>query len=192
MELKAGQRARLFLRYLHVFSAMMWIGGGQAVLILLYNDRQAINGDELYALNSAITSLDNCLISPGAAGTIVSGALICRFTNWGFRRHRWIMVKWVLTLVAAVFGMVYLGPWMQDLAEITGLNRLAVFDNGEYARAYRLGVVFGIGQTSVLIALLLISIFKPDFRGGFSSRAWLAALSGMQAPLVKLFRLERH
>lgn len=162
MQFQANQQTRLFLKYIHTLSTMMWIGGAQAILILLYKDRQAANGDELFAFNDAIRTIDNWLIAPGVIGTITSGGLICLLTNWGFLRHRWVVVKWVVTLVATLFGIICLGPWLQELAEIAGLNRLAVFDSGSYERTYRLGVAFGIAQTAVLAVLMLISILKPD------------------------------
>ncbi|BDV44703.1 hypothetical protein GURASL_36260 [Geotalea uraniireducens] len=196
--LQAGQQTRLLLKYLHTFSAMMWIGGAQAILILLYKDRQAANGDELFAVNDAIRSLDNWLIGPGVIGSIVSGGLICLTTNWGFFRHRWVVVKWVVTAVATAFGVFFLGPWLEALSALTGLNRLAVFDNGAYVQTYRLGVAFGIAQTVVLLLLVLLSIVKPDFgpapgegrRGIPPALRPLLPVIDFPAQLCSLFRQE--
>lgn len=185
--IQAGPQTRLLLKYLHTFSAMMWIGGAQAILILLYKDRQAANGDELFAVNDAIRSLDNWLIGPGVVGSIVSGGLICLTTNWGFCRHRWVVVKWTVTVVATAFGIFFLGPWLEALSALTGLNRLAVFDNGAYVQTYRLGAAFGIAQTVVLLLLVLLSIVKPDFGPApGDGRRPLPALRPLLLPVLAL------
>ncbi|WP_052263230.1 DUF2269 family protein [Geobacter pickeringii] len=196
MQFQAGQQTRLLLKYIHTLSAMMWIGGAQAILVLLYKDRQAANGDELFAFNDAIRTIDNWLIAPGVAGTIASGGLICLVTNWGFLRHRWVVVKWVVTAVATLFGVVFLGPWFQELAELAGLNRLAVFDSWAYARTYQLGVSFGIAQTAVLVVLMLISIFKPELdllppRASFLIRPLVAPVVGLHSQFSSRFRQGR-
>ncbi|RNC71811.1 MAG: DUF2269 family protein [Desulfuromonadales bacterium] len=199
MQFQASQQTRMLLKYLHTFSAMMWIGGAQAILILLYKDRHAANGDELFAFNDAIRALDNWLIAPGVVGSIVSGGLICLCTNWGFLRHRWVVVKWAVTVVATLFGIAFLGPWLQDLAELSGLNRLAVFDSWAYAQTYRLGVAFGIAQTVVLLALVFVSIVKPDLerlpsmdrRVAFLFRPLVAPVAGLHVQIFNLFRLDR-
>jgi len=92
-----------------------------------------------------------------------SGLLLCLLSNWGFSRHRWIVVKGFLTLVAILFGAFCLGPWLRELSDMTAANRLAVFDDGDYARAYRFGAIASILQTLLLFGLMLISIVKPSF-----------------------------
>lgn len=203
MRYQASPQTRLLLKYIHTFSAMMWIGGAQAILILLYKDRLASNGDELFAVNDAIRSLDNWLIGPGVAGSIISGAVISLTTPWGFFRHRWVLVKWVVTVVATLFGIAFLGPWLQNLSEITGLNRLAVFDNLAYIQTYRLGVIFGVAQMVVLLFLVLISIFKPELepcspaarqlerRVAVLLRPVIAPVMGLQGQIYHLLGLER-
>ncbi|KAF0219459.1 MAG: hypothetical protein FD174_1919 [Geobacteraceae bacterium] len=171
MHIQANQSVRMFLKCVHIFSVCVWIGGGLAVLVLLYNDKQTSNGDELFAYNHAIKSIDDYLIKPAAIGTFTSGALICLLTNWGLTKHRWIIVKWAVTLAAIAFGALFLGPWLKELSTITGMDRLAVFDDNGYFRAYHLGVVFGFVQTAVLLFLVLISIFKPAFVTGKNGMA---------------------
>jgi uncharacterized membrane protein len=171
MLIHANQSMRMFLKCVHVFSVCVWIGGGLAVLVLLYNDRQTSNGDELFAYNHAIKSIDDYLIKPSAIGTFASGALICLLTNWGLTRHRWIITKWATTLAAIAFGALFLGPWLKDLSTITGIDRLAVFEDSGYFRAYHLGVVFGLVQTAVLLFLVFISIVKPGLGSGKNGMA---------------------
>lgn len=162
MLIHANQSVRMLLKCIHIFSVCVWIGGGLAVLVLLYNDKQTSNGDELFAYNYAIKSIDDFLIKPSAVGAFASGVLICLLTNLGLTKHRWIIAKWTMTLAAIGFGALFLGPWLKELSTITGLDRMAVFDDSGYFHTYRLVVAFGFAQTGLLLVLVLISIFKPN------------------------------
>ncbi|GFE57582.1 DUF2269 family protein [Geobacter sp. AOG1] len=168
----AHPTTRQILKCIHLTAACIWIGGGLTVLVLLHNDRLTRNGDELFAFNHAIRSVDDCLIKPAAVVSSASGLLLCVLTSWGLARHRWIVVKGFLTLGAILFGAFYLGPWLRELSDMTAANRLAIFDDGDYARTYLLGAISSILQTLLLFGLMLISIFKPSFdqKRSFSRR----------------------
>jgi uncharacterized membrane protein len=156
----------MLLRFLHILSVCVWTGGGMAVLVLLYDDRQSCSGDELSAYNHAIRSIDDYLIKPAAAGTLFSGIGLCLLSKLGMLRHRWIVVKLAITLAAIAFGGICLGPWLRDLAAFSGIDALTADAASSYQRLYHLGVIFGSLQTGVLLALVLISILKPDFVWG--------------------------
>ncbi len=177
MQNRGERLTRMALKYIHTTAASVWLGSGLAVLVLLRHDRLTGNGDELFALNHAITSIDDLLIEPAAAGTFASGAILCLLGKWGVFRHRWIAAKLALTLAAIVFGILCLGPWLKQLSLICATERLAVFDDWGYARTYRHAAISGILQTALLFALALISICKPSFAirknttsGGASAR----------------------
>jgi hypothetical protein len=148
---------------MHLLSVSVWTGGGMAVLVLLYGDRQSCSGEELSAYNHAIQSIDDHLIKPAAAGTLGSGSLLCFLSSWGVLRHRWIIVKWSITLAAIAFGGTCLGPWFRELAAYGGIDGLAANESSGYQRLYHLGVLFGSLQTGVLLFLVLVSILKPDY-----------------------------
>ncbi len=163
MQLQAHPMTRQILKCIHLTAVCTWIGGGLAVLVLLDNDRFTRNGDELFAFNHAIRSIDDCLIKPAAVISSASGLLLCLLINWRLARHGWIVGKGILTLGAILFGAFCLGPWLRDLSDLTDANRLAVFDNGNYAHTYLFGAISSIIQTLLLVSLVLISIFKPSF-----------------------------
>lgn len=169
MDKRGRDLTRMVLKYVHTTTACIWIGSGLCVLVLLHDGRQTGDSDELFALNSAIASIDDLLIKPSAAGAFVSGLLLCLLTNWKALRHRWVMVKLILTLAAIVFGALCLGPWLRELSFIAAADRMAVFDDLKYASTCQIGYASGILQTALLLLLLLLSIFKPSFSGRGSS-----------------------
>lgn len=163
MDKRGRDLTRMALKYVHTTAACIWIGSGLCVLVLLHDGRQTGDSDELFALNSAIASIDDLLIKPSAAGAFISGLLLCLLTNWKVLRLRWVMVKLILTLAAIVFGALCLGPWLRELSFIAAADRMAVFDDLRYASTCQIGYASGILQTALLLLLLLLSIFKPSF-----------------------------
>lgn len=162
MQKKSQELTRTALKCIHTTSVCIWVGSGVCVLVLLHHGRLTGTSDELFALNYAIASIDNLLIKPSAAGTFISGILICHQTGWRGLRHRWILAKLLLTLGALVFGALWLAPWLKELAVITGTDGLAVFDDARYQHLHRFGAVAGSLQSALLFVLLLISIVKPS------------------------------
>lgn len=158
----AGHQFKLLVKTVHMIAACAWLGGGLAVLVLLKNSSQTNNGDELFALNHTITSIDDLLIRPAAALSLGSGALLCLISQWGVAKYRWIIFKWVATFAAVLFGSLYLEPLMKELAMYSDMFRDEAMQNSTYRFAFHAGVVTGFLQTAVLLLLLLVSVLKPS------------------------------
>ncbi|GFE61131.1 DUF2269 family protein [Geobacter sp. AOG2] len=162
MQLLFAHKMKLLLKTLHTFASCAWVGGVSAVLIILNNDRRTINGDELFAFHSAITIIDDMLIGPGAAVSLLSGALLCLTSKWGFFRHCWVVVKWIGTLIAIYVGVAYLNPWMRELAHFSDILRDNTTQNIDYLQLFHKGIVAVYLQIAALFLLVIVSIFKPD------------------------------
>jgi hypothetical protein len=162
MQLLFAHKMKLLLKTLHTFASCAWVGGVSAVLIILNNDRQTINGNELFALNCAITTIDDMLIGPGATLSLLTGALLCLTSKWGFFRHFWVVVKWIGTLVAIYVGVAYLNPWMKKLAHFSDIYRDDTAQNIDYLQLFHKGTIAVSMQIGALFLLVIVSIFKPD------------------------------
>ena len=162
IQLLFAHKMKLLLKTLHTFASCAWIGGVSAVLIILNDNHRTINGDELFAFHSTITTIDDMLIGPGAAASLLSGALLCLTSKWGFFRHCWVVVKWIGTLVAIYVGVAYLNPWMRELAHFSDILRDNATQNIDYLQLYHKGVVAVSLQIAALFLLVIVSIFKPD------------------------------
>jgi uncharacterized membrane protein len=162
MQFLYSHRAKLLMRTLHTFASCAWVGGVSAVMIILNNDRRTINGDELFAFNSAITTIDDILIGPAAVLSLLSGALLCLTSKWGFFKHGWVIMKWVGTLAAIYIGVAYLNPWMRELAHFSDILRDNVTQSIDYQQLFHKGIVAVSLQIATLVLLVIVSIFKPD------------------------------
>jgi hypothetical protein len=158
-KLSAGGRA--WLKGLHLLFAGLWIGGALSLIMLELLLPAAGGGDELYAMHLCIRMVAVWIVIPTALGSLLTGALFCGLTNWGFFRYRWIVYKWIVTLAAAIFGVVWLGPWISSLLAIVGQGREIAREAPDYDRLVQLVFYFGSLQALVLIATLFVSTYKP-------------------------------
>jgi uncharacterized membrane protein len=91
------------LKIFHLIFSMMWVVGVMAMGILSLQKAQS--GDELYMILHISRVIDDTLVIPGAVCTVITAILYGVFTNWGFFKHKWIIVKWVLSLLIIIAGV---------------------------------------------------------------------------------------
>lgn len=155
-----GPKGVKYLKILHLFLAIMWIGGALAMSILALTSKPE-TGDELYMFSRMLQIIDDYLIIPGAMGNILIGVVYGIWTKWGFFKHRWLTVKWVLTIVQVLFGTFVLGPWINEnvaLAQTLGQDILSSVD---YFHNLQMTRIWGTVQTTILLSFIIISVLKP-------------------------------
>lgn len=151
-----------WLKGFHLIAVSSWIGGALA-LISLYFLKSGINdGGVLYGINQSIHHVDMMIVVlPGAMGSLLTGLIYSLFSHWGFFKHRWLTVKWIVTLTAIIFGTFWLGPWETAMMEISGAIGIAALQDLDYLYNQFMNLAFGTLQVSTLLILVFISIFKP-------------------------------
>ena len=154
-------KQKQWLISLHVVFAAMWFGTALSMIAIALMNWNTANGDELYAINSVMKLLDDVVIIPSAFFSLLSGALICWLTIWGFFKHYWVIAKWVGTVTLIVTGSIWLGPWTNAMTAISAEDRLQALQNPLYVFDQK-GVLIGaIIQTSCLLFIIAISFVKP-------------------------------
>ena len=148
------------LKIVHLLLSFMWIGGGLSMILLLFTTSPQ-EANEMYMRSLTLKLIDDWLIIPGAIGVFLTGIVYGIWTNWGFFKHRWITVKWILTTVMILFGTFLMGPWVngnvynvQDISNYTPNNE-TFFHN------VSLTTICGSIQVSILIIVVIISVLKP-------------------------------
>ena len=139
-----------------------WIGGAVS-LILLYPLKKGVpDGGVLYGINQSIHHVDiMVVVIPGAFGCLITGLIYGIFTNWGFFKHKWMIFKWIVTVIAILFGTFYLGPWETAMMEISGEMGISALEDSSYLFNERMNLAFGALQCMTLMVTVFISIFKP-------------------------------
>ncbi|MGW4369461.1 hypothetical protein ACWEKT_27835 [Nocardia takedensis] len=98
------RRARQFLLWLHILSSVGWMSQAMALTVLLVQ-RDA-------AGTAAAHLLDTTILVASANCSAASGFLLSATTPYGFFLHRWVLVKFVITVAQLVIGIFVLSPWL--------------------------------------------------------------------------------
>lgn len=158
---KLSSRGIKILKIIHLFFAVLWIGGGIALLVVLFSVNPA-NGDELYMKSRIIQIIDDYLIIPGALASFFIGIVYGIWTNWGFFKYKWIIVKWIVTVAQILFGTFVLGPWVNENVEIASQLRDAAMDNATLLHNINMSQTWGTLQVLILASVfLIVSVMKP-------------------------------
>lgn len=153
-------RGKKWLKSFHIFFAGLWVTGGITATLLVFFVN-ANTGEELYGINKVIHFIDVVIIVAGNTGLLITGILYAISTRWGWFKYRWINVKWIITLVGALFGIIFLGPWVSAMVTISHTEGLHALSNPDYLNAQRMIMWLGSIQVSSTIFAMFISTFKP-------------------------------
>ncbi|MBD8349010.1 MULTISPECIES: hypothetical protein [unclassified Dysgonomonas] len=157
---KLGSKGIKVLKILHLIFAMIWTSGAIAMVLITFLSK-AQSVDELHMKYSILLVVDNWLIITGAMTSLVIGIVYGIFTNWGFFKHRWIIVKWIITVAQILFGTFAYHPALtQNLSLISELKEEVVF-NAEFIANNRFMEISGFFQSGLLLFMIVISVFKP-------------------------------
>ena len=157
---KLGSKGIKVLKILHLIFAMIWTSGAIAMVLITFLSK-AQSVDELHMKYSILLVVDNWLIITGAMTSLVIGIVYGIFTNWGFFKHRWIIVKWIITVAQILFGTFSYHPALtQNLSLISELKEEVVY-NAEFIANNRFMEISGFFQSGLLLFMIVISVFKP-------------------------------
>jgi hypothetical protein len=162
---KLGASGRKVLRTIHLIMAGLWIGGAVGLNLMIIGLQSAESDGQLLGFNLACKFMDDAVLIPGAMGCLITGFIISLKTNWGFKKHRWVLIKWFLTVFCILFGTFYLGPTVNDQPLISGAEGLAALANPEYMNNYYSSLKGGLFQVICLVFMFYLSVFKP-FKSG--------------------------
>lgn len=156
---KMGAQGQKWLKGFHILFACMWVGGA-ITLTLKQMFLHAESGMELYGITATMNFIDYIII-PGAAGCLLTGLLYSTFTNWGWFKHNWVTVKWVICLYGVIFGTYPLGPWMGTLVDIARDQGLAALSDPTFIHIRQMLMIFGTFQALTIVFAVFISTLKP-------------------------------
>jgi uncharacterized membrane protein len=104
------------LLYVHVVSAMIWVGGALYAQILAVRASRSDDPAELPRLARHIEFIGARVFTPAAILLFIAGAaMTLRAWNFG---HAWIAVSVALWVLSALAGAVYLAPRAKRVAAL--------------------------------------------------------------------------
>jgi len=159
---KLSAKGLRWLKGFHLIAVSCWIGGAVALILLYFLKNGVTDGGVLYGINQSIHHVDMVVVViPGAFGCLITGLVYSAFSNWGFFKHKWLIVKWIVTVAAILFGTFFLGPWETKMMEISGKLSMSSLNDQSYLYNQKMNVILGGIQCIVLMITVFISIFKP-------------------------------
>jgi len=148
------------LKVAHSLFAKLF-GLGLIVLLVLMIGRLGAGGSSRVAGDQILVNMLTYVVNLGLLGAVVTSFIYAQFTPWGFFRHRWIIVKWIVlaaALAVVIFGLV---PTTMEIAAMTDGGMLPAQLVNEYKAAVRLGVLYCGIEIVLMITLSLLSHLKP-------------------------------
>ncbi|MGI8331352.1 hypothetical protein ACRYCC_15430 [Actinomadura scrupuli] len=168
------RRTRKVWLTLHVGVSVGWLGLSLAMAALAIAG--AVIGDHpvRHGAYELMHVFDLTIVIPSVVLTLVSGLVLSLGTPWGLIRHRWVLLKLVISLIIPITATVQ-KTWIEQLQERT---RDPAGETG--------GVGLALTVTTICYMLLLwtavvLSIYKPGGRtrwGRPSGRTKRAATGG--------------
>ncbi|WP_018758309.1 DUF2269 family protein [Paenibacillus terrigena] len=149
-----------WLKIVHLILVTLFFGGIMSSVALNFG-MSLHEYEETLDSYQAMVRISDQIIRIGAVGTLLVGFVYGIFTSWGFFRHRWITVKWVLFLIQTLIGifivdkLMVANMGMLESQHAQALTNPAFIQNHEF-RQY--AVIIQIGITLFIIA---ISVIKP-------------------------------
>lgn len=158
---KLSLKQKNWLLSSHIAFGSLWTGTVLSMALVALRNRNTLNDEALYALNSIINVLDDFVVIPSAIGSVLTATLLCWVTNYGFVKFYWVIVKWILTIALIIFGTFWLYPWSEAATSISDTQGLRAFENQLYMFDTK-GVLIGcIVQVLFLFIVIGISVLKP-------------------------------
>jgi len=144
------------LKFLHVLSAAIWVGGGFMLQALLYRSRK-LGPEAVGRFNETAEWTSNHVFMPVSFAALIFGiaTVISGGYDWG---DLWITLGLVGFFLSAINGMAVLGPTakkMKALVAERGPNDPVVAHMGR-----RLDL-FGKVDLAILIAVVFVMVVKP-------------------------------
>ena len=155
---------RKFALAVHLTLSVGWIGAVVAYLALDVTAATSRDAQTLRAAYIAMGSIARFVIVPLALASLLTGLIMSLGTKWGLLRHYWVLISLLLTVIATAVLLVetqVIGS-MADMAA-------APMSTGEHLRAMGSTLVHSVGGLAVLLAILVLNMYKPQ---GMTRYGW--------------------
>ena len=160
--MKLSPKYQKILKIVHLVSVIAWVGSA----IVMNSIRHLVSISDnagMYYMADFLEAVDMKILVPGAIACLLTGVLYSTLMPWGFFKHKWITVKWVLTILMIALGTFFMGPLVKENVHIG--HSLMTGGNPAMADSYWLNVAasgrWGILQICLLAFTIIISVLKP-------------------------------
>lgn len=157
-----SNNAQKILKVFHLLAVCFWVGGGMGLLLLLYAAMDATSADELFGILKSYSFINVIVtVYMGAYASFFTGLAYSLCTNRGFFRHKWIVLKWLMTLGMILGGSFFLGPWSTRMLEMAKSSGLAALQDPEFQKIYAMHTKTLFVYMAIFVVATVLSVYKP-------------------------------
>lgn len=149
-----------WLKIVHLVVLVLMLGGIISSTILRVS-LKLTSFDEVLVTYRMLQSLSDNVIRYGAVGLLLTGLGYSILTNWGFFKHRWVTVKWIVFMGQTVFGIVFIDRWMVKNLDLLETDGGAALTNPLFLHNHALVQYGAMVQIAAIIFLVWVSVVKP-------------------------------
>ena len=157
---------RRSLLVLHVITSVGWLGVTLADLALAVTVATTTDPLLQHSVYRVLEVIGTVVLLPISASAFLTGVALSLGTPWGLVRHRWVLIKFVLTAVTVALTYLSLVPGLREAGDI-----VANTAPGELANVQESNLlVAACVSTSVYTFNVVLSVVKPFGRTRRGSR----------------------
>ncbi len=147
-----------WLLFVHVLSAMVWLGGGLTLMVAGFRARSSARPEAVAEFAGTVPFVGLRVLMPSVVVLLVTGIWqVLASSAWSFSQL-WVRLALGLFILAFLVGAVYLSRVGIGLARATADNRLAS-EGTALLNRWLVGYV-------VVLALLVVAVWDMIFKPG--------------------------
>ncbi|MDR1631479.1 MAG: DUF2269 family protein [Dysgonamonadaceae bacterium] len=158
LPMKLSSKGYKILKTIHILSASIWIGTSVVGLFLL---TVVLNKNNLSEILLAVHYIDLLIIVPMNISTFVTGIIFSKFTQWGFFKHRWIILKYVINIIPLIGGGIIFAPSILNMLSIVNEVGEDALSNPSFILSKNIFTWAFIVILLLLITALCLTVTKP-------------------------------
>jgi uncharacterized membrane protein len=161
MAVRLHLRKKQLLVSIHVIAVALWFGGTMGMFLLGFYLKNAVNGEQLYYTLVSMHVIDESLLKYPALVTLITGIMLSVWTQWGLFKHYWVLIKFVLTIVTILLGILFLNDWFSFLVTTAEELGFSAIQNQDFQNAWFSMIVTGSFNLLCLVLMTFVTYMKP-------------------------------
>ncbi|HEU0294614.1 MAG TPA: hypothetical protein VFR47_17875 [Anaerolineales bacterium] len=157
---KFGPLGLKLLKMLHLLMIVLFLGGILSSFALMMK-LDLSKFDEVYLTYKNFSVISNHVVQIGAQGTILLGAIYGFFTRWGFIKHKWLVVKWILFIIQTFVGILIVDKLMVANIALLETEKVLALSDPVFLHNHFLWLYVAIAQIGLTLFALILSVLKP-------------------------------
>jgi uncharacterized membrane protein len=145
----------LVLKFIHILSAIVAVGSN--ITYGVWNVRAAGDPSHMGFALKGIKFIDDRIANPAYGVLLLTGLIMVFAGHWSIT-SLWIILALILFAAVVVLGIAVYSPMLKNQIRLVDAGEAA---SPEFARLSTLGRRFGPGLGIIVVAILVLMVFKP-------------------------------